>query len=290
MKLVRYGRAGKEKPGLIDKAGQAARPQRGRRRHRRRHARAARAGAARQDQARIAAAPSRRAAPRPLRRRRSATSSPSGSTTPITPPNRARRCRRSRFCSTRRRSCIVGPDDDIVIPEGSQKTDWEVELAIVIGDARQLRRRERRASPCRGLLHLQRRVRARVPDRARRPVDEGQGLPDLRPARALAGHRPTRSPTRRSSTCGSTSTASACRPARRRPWSSASRTLVSYISQFMILEPGDVITTGTPPGVGMGKKPPRFLKAGRHGLARHRRARPAGAARRRLPGRVSGAG
>ena len=40
------------------------------------------------------------------------------------------------------------------------------------------------------------------------------------------------------------------------------RKLVSYISHFMILEPGDVITTGTPPGVGMGKKPPRFLKAG----------------------------
>jgi 2-keto-4-pentenoate hydratase/2-oxohepta-3-ene-1,7-dioic acid hydratase in catechol pathway len=38
--------------------------------------------------------------------------------------------------------------------------------------------------------------------------------------------------------------------------------LVSYISHFMILEPGDVITTGTPPGVGSGKKPPRFLKAG----------------------------
>jgi 2-keto-4-pentenoate hydratase/2-oxohepta-3-ene-1,7-dioic acid hydratase in catechol pathway len=38
--------------------------------------------------------------------------------------------------------------------------------------------------------------------------------------------------------------------------------LVSEISQFMILRPGDVITTGTPPGVGSGKKPPRFLKAG----------------------------
>ena len=40
------------------------------------------------------------------------------------------------------------------------------------------------------------------------------------------------------------------------------KTLVSYISQFMILEPGDVITTGTPAGVGLGKKPPVFLKAG----------------------------
>ncbi|MBV9634540.1 MAG: fumarylacetoacetate hydrolase family protein, partial [Methylobacteriaceae bacterium] len=39
-------------------------------------------------------------------------------------------------------------------------------------------------------------------------------------------------------------------------------TLVSYVSQFMSLQPGDVISTGTPPGVGMGKKPQRFLKAG----------------------------
>jgi 2-keto-4-pentenoate hydratase/2-oxohepta-3-ene-1,7-dioic acid hydratase in catechol pathway len=38
--------------------------------------------------------------------------------------------------------------------------------------------------------------------------------------------------------------------------------IVSYLSHFMILEPGDVITTGTPPGVGMGMKPPRYLKAG----------------------------
>ena len=38
--------------------------------------------------------------------------------------------------------------------------------------------------------------------------------------------------------------------------------LVSYLSQFMSLHPGDVISTGTPPGVGMGKKPPRYLKAG----------------------------
>jgi 2-keto-4-pentenoate hydratase/2-oxohepta-3-ene-1,7-dioic acid hydratase in catechol pathway len=38
--------------------------------------------------------------------------------------------------------------------------------------------------------------------------------------------------------------------------------IVSYISHFLVLEPGDVITTGTPPGVGMGMKPPKFLKAG----------------------------
>jgi 2-keto-4-pentenoate hydratase/2-oxohepta-3-ene-1,7-dioic acid hydratase in catechol pathway len=38
--------------------------------------------------------------------------------------------------------------------------------------------------------------------------------------------------------------------------------IVSYVSQFMVLDPGDVIATGTPPGVGQGKKPPKFLKAG----------------------------
>jgi len=38
--------------------------------------------------------------------------------------------------------------------------------------------------------------------------------------------------------------------------------IVSYVSQFMLLEPGDLITTGTPPGVGMGMNPPRFLRCG----------------------------
>ena len=49
--------------------------------------------------------------------------------------------------------------------------------------------------------------------------------------------------------------------------------LVSYVSQFMTLLPGDIITTGTPPGVGLGCKPPRYLKAGDVGHARHRRPR-----------------
>ena len=59
-------------------------------------------------------------------------------------------------------SCIVGPNDDVIIPKGSVKTDWEVELAIVIGSARLLCRRERGARPCRRLLRLQRRVGART--------------------------------------------------------------------------------------------------------------------------------
>ena len=85
-------------------------------------------------------------------------------------------------------SCIVGPDDDVVIPKGSTKTDWEVELAVVIGTRASYVSESRGARPCRGLLHLQRRVGARIPARADRPVGEGQERADLRPARAVAGH------------------------------------------------------------------------------------------------------
>ena len=60
--------------------------------------------------------------------------------------------------------------------------------------------------------------------------------------------------------------------------------IVSYVSHFMILEPGDVITTGTPPGVGMGMKPPRYLKAGDVVTPRHRGPRRAAPERRRLRG------
>ena len=82
---------------------------------------------------------------------------------------------------------------------------------------RQVRHRGRRAQSRRRLLRLQRRVRAQFPDRAPRPVDQGQVARHLRPARPVASPPRTRSPTCRSCRCGSTSTASAARPARPRP-------------------------------------------------------------------------
>ena len=86
-------------------------------------------------------------------------------------------------------SCIVGANDDVVIPRGSQKTDWEVELAIVIGERASYIGANEALRFRRRLLRLQRRVRARIPARARRHLDQGQGLPDLRPARPLARHQ-----------------------------------------------------------------------------------------------------
>jgi 2-keto-4-pentenoate hydratase/2-oxohepta-3-ene-1,7-dioic acid hydratase in catechol pathway len=158
-------------------------------------------------------------------------------------------------------SCIVGPNDDVVIPKSSIKTDWEVELAIVIG---------RRAS----YVHANNALDYVAGFCVCNDVSErefqlerggtwskGKGCPTFGP---LGPWLVTRDEIpdvqnlamwldvngERMQT-GSTSTMI---------FSCAK--LVSYISHFMILEPGDVITTGTPPGVGMGMKPPRFLKPG----------------------------
>ena len=143
------------------------------------------------------------------------------------------------------------------------KTDWEVELGVVIGTRRPLHREGRRAGARRRLLRRQRRLRARVPARARRrPVGQGQGLRHLRPDRPLARHR-----RRGARSAGAGPVARSRRPSLSR--TATPRTmvfgvarLVSYLSRFMSLQPGDIISTGTPPGVGLGQKPPVYLRAG----------------------------
>lgn len=158
-------------------------------------------------------------------------------------------------------SCIVGPNDTVLIPRGSQKTDWEVELAIVIGKAASYVTEDEAADYIAGYC-----VCNDVSERSYQLERggnwmKGKGCPTFGPlgpwlvtpdeiadVDALAmtldvnGERVQN---------GSTSTMIFKVPF-----------IVSYISQFMKLEPGDVITTGTPPGVGMGMKPPRYLKAG----------------------------
>jgi 2,4-diketo-3-deoxy-L-fuconate hydrolase len=158
-------------------------------------------------------------------------------------------------------SCIVGPNDDVVIPRGSKKTDWEVELAIVIGSRASYVSEDQAMAHVAGYC-----VCNDVSEREFQLERSGQWVkgkscptfgplgpwlvtPDeIKDVQALnmwldvSGERMQ---------TGSTAT-----------MVFSVKTLVSYISQFMILLPGDVITTGTPPGVGSGKKPPRFLKAG----------------------------
>ncbi len=158
-------------------------------------------------------------------------------------------------------SCIVGPNDDVVIPKGSKKTDWEVELAVVIGA------RASYVSENDALAHVAGYcVCNDVSEREFQLERSGQwtkgkGAPtfgplgpwlvtpdEIKDVQALNMWLDVNGERMQT---GSTST-----------MVFGVKTLISYISQFMILEPGDVITTGTPPGVGSGRKPPRFLKAG----------------------------
>ena len=84
---------------------------------------------------------------------------------------------------------IVGPNDDTMIPKGSTKLDYECRDRDRDRRARALPLEEERARRGRRLLHLQRRLGAQLPGRARRPVDQGQGLRNVRPARAVARHQ-----------------------------------------------------------------------------------------------------
>jgi 2-keto-4-pentenoate hydratase/2-oxohepta-3-ene-1,7-dioic acid hydratase in catechol pathway len=156
---------------------------------------------------------------------------------------------------------ITGPDDVVIIPRGSEKTDWEVELAVVIGrTARYVAVHDALAHVAGYLICNDVSERAYQLERLG-TWDKGKGCDSFAPlgpwlvtADEIAdpqaldmwldvnGERMQNGNTR--------------------TMIFAVDHLVSYVSHFMTLMPGDVITTGTPPGVGMGKKPPRYLKPG----------------------------
>ncbi|WP_027781278.1 MULTISPECIES: ureidoglycolate lyase [Burkholderia] len=158
-------------------------------------------------------------------------------------------------------SAISGPNDDVEIPRGSEKTDWEVELGVVIGQG------GRYIDEADALSHVA--GYCVVNDVSEREYqlerggtwDKGKGndtfgplgpwlvtadeVPDphaLRLWLEVDGHRYQN---------GTTATMVFRVPH-----------LISYLSRFMSLQPGDVISTGTPPGVGLGQKPPVYLRAG----------------------------
>jgi 2-keto-4-pentenoate hydratase/2-oxohepta-3-ene-1,7-dioic acid hydratase in catechol pathway len=157
-------------------------------------------------------------------------------------------------------SCIVGPDDTILIPRGSEKTDWEVELALVIG------KRASYVSEADALDYVAGYCICNdISERAYQierggQWTKGKGCPTfgpLGPWLVTTDEVDTGDLAMKLSVNGEqVQNGSSSTMVFKVPF------LVHYISQFMILEPGDVITTGTPPGVGMGMKPPRYLKAG----------------------------
>jgi 2,4-diketo-3-deoxy-L-fuconate hydrolase len=158
-------------------------------------------------------------------------------------------------------SCIVGPNDTVIIPRGSQKTDWEVELAIVIGERASYVGANEAMDFIAGYC-----VCNDVSEREYQlerggTWSKGKGCPTFGPLGPwLVTKDEIPDPQNLSMWLDVNGERMQTGSTRTMIFNVAQ--IVSYVSHFMILEAGDIITTGTPPGVGMGMKPQRFLKAG----------------------------
>lgn len=158
-------------------------------------------------------------------------------------------------------SCIVGPNDDVIIPRGSQKTDWEVELAIVIGERASYVGANEALEFVAGYCVCNDVSEREFQIERGGTWTKGKGCPTFGP---LGPWLVTRDeiPDPQNLTMWLDVNGERMQNGSTRTMIFNVAQIVSYVSHFMILEPGDVITTGTPPGVGMGMKPQRFLKAG----------------------------
>lgn len=158
-------------------------------------------------------------------------------------------------------SAICGPNDDIEIPRGSVKTDWEVELGVVIGKGGKYITEEDALSHVAGYCVINDVSEREWQIERGGTWDKGKGCDTFGPTGPwlvtpneagdignlkmwleVDGHRYQN---------GSTATMI---------FNVAQ--IISYLSRFLSLQPGDVISTGTPPGVGLGQKPPVYLKGG----------------------------
>jgi 2-keto-4-pentenoate hydratase/2-oxohepta-3-ene-1,7-dioic acid hydratase in catechol pathway len=159
------------------------------------------------------------------------------------------------------RSCIVGPNDDVMLPKKSVKTDWEIELAIVIGErARYVSKKDAMSVVAGFCICNDVSEREYQIERGGQWM-KGKGCETFGP---LGPWLVTKDEIKDVQKLGMWLDVNG---ERMQTGSTKTmifdvKTIVSYISEFMVLEPGDVITTGTPPGVGLGMKPPKFLKAG----------------------------
>jgi 2,4-diketo-3-deoxy-L-fuconate hydrolase len=163
---------------------------------------------------------------------------------------------------TKATSCITGPNDNVTIPRGSKKTDWEVELGVVIGTRASYVTKEAALSHVAGYVVVNDVSEREYQVERGGTWDKGKGCDTFGPI------GPWLVTTDEVGDVQNLSMWLDVNGERKQTGTTATMifdvaTLVSYISEFMTLMPGDVITTGTPPGVGMGMKPePQYLKAG----------------------------
>ena len=159
-------------------------------------------------------------------------------------------------------NCIQGPNDPVVIPRDSVKTDWEVELGVVIGTGGHDIALADALDHVAGYLVVND-VSERVWQAERGATwDKGKGFPTFGPVGPwLVTADEVGDPQRLSMWLDVNG--QRCQTGNTETMIFTVAEIVAYCSQFMALEPGDIITTGTPPGVGLGQKPePWFLKAG----------------------------
>ena len=158
-------------------------------------------------------------------------------------------------------SCIVGPNDDVIIPKNSKKTDWEIEIAFVVGKEAKYISEKDAPNHIFGycivndiserefqIEKMGQWVKGKSADTFG-PIgpylvttDEIANVQKLNLSLNLNGQETQRGNTNK--------------------MIFNINFILSYLSNFMSLQPGDIVTTGTPPGVGMGKKPPLYLKSG----------------------------
>ena len=158
-------------------------------------------------------------------------------------------------------NCIVGPYDDVMLPRGSEKLDWEVELAIVIGTRASYVSESEAMSHVAGFC-----ICNDVSERAYQAERGGQWMkgksaPTFGPLGPWLV-TPDEIPDVQNLAMWLDVNGGRCQNGSTATMIFNVVQVIAYISHFMTLDPGDVITTGTPPGVGLGMKPPRFLKAG----------------------------
>ena len=163
-------------------------------------------------------------------------------------------------------SCVVGPNDDIMLPKGSVKTDWEVELGIVIGSKARYVSQKEALNFVAGYCTIND-VSEREYQLERGPQwDKGKGCDTFGPIGPwLVTTDEITNPQKLGMWLDVNGKRFQTGNTKTMIFSCAK--IVSYLSQFMTLMPGDVITTGTPPGVGLGikkdgKPAPVFLKKG----------------------------
>ena len=158
-------------------------------------------------------------------------------------------------------SCISGPNDNIIIPKNSRKTDWEIELGIVIGKTAQYISEDKSLEHIFGYCIVNDISEREFQIERSGQWDKGKGCDTFGP---IGPYLVTKDEVKNVQNLNLELKLNKkiMQKGNTNKMIFGVNYIVSYLSHFMTLKPGDVITTGTPPGVGMAMKPSKFLKAG----------------------------